>query len=88
MSLEHSPAREGSAPAGRPKADAAKQASPAVVDRIVGESECAQITNLSRTTRWRLMRQGLFPEKVSLSPNRRGWRLSSILDWLAQREAA
>ena len=30
------------------------------------------ITDLSRTTRWRLMKQGLFPAMVSLSPNRGG----------------
>ena len=74
MSLEHSPARDGS--------------TPQAPDRIVGERECGELTNLSRTTRWRLMQRGNFPAKVSLSPNRSGWRLSSILDWLAQREAA
>ncbi len=72
MSLEHSPARAGSA----------------APDRIVGERECAAITSLSRTTRWRLMKQGLFPAKVSLSPNRVGWRLGSILACLEAREPA
>ena len=74
MSLEHSPAREGS--------------TPQAPDRIVGERECGELTNLSRTTRWRLMQRGLFPGKVSLSPNRSGWKLSSILGWLEAREAA
>ena len=74
MSLEHSTARGGSM----------SQAP----DRIVGEAECAGLTDLSRTTRWRLMRHGLFPAKVSLSPNRKGWRLSAILEWLDARKAA
>ena len=87
MSLEHSPARAGDAPARCPKGEKGKQVSQ-FVDRIVGESECFQITNLSRTTRWRLMRQGLFPGKVSLSPNRRGWRLSGVLQWVQDRESA
>ena len=60
----------------------------AAPERIIGERECDAITDLSRTTRWRLMQRGEFPQKVRISPNRTGWRLSSVLDWLAQREAA
>ena len=74
MSLEHSPARDGSVPQ--------------APDRIIGERECAGLTNLSRTTRWRLMQRDLFPRKVSLSPNRRGWKLSTVLQWMEAREAA
>ncbi len=87
MSLDYSPARAGDPPAGCPKGEGGKQALPEV-DRIVGESECFQITNLSRTTRWRLMKQGLFPAKVALSPNRCGWRLSGVLQWVQDRESA
>ena len=72
MSLEHSPARAGTA----------------VSDRIVGERECREITDLSRTSRWRMMQRDEFPQKVRIGPNRTGWKLSSILDWLDQREAA
>lgn len=72
MSLEHSPARAGNA----------------VIDRIIGEPECEQVTDLSRTTRWRLMRRNQFPKKIRISPNRTGWRLSEVMDWLADREAA
>ena len=59
-----------------------------VPDRIVGERECGELTDLSRTTRWRLMRRGLFPAKVSLSPNRAGWKLSAIIEWLEARGVA
>ena len=82
MSAEHYPVRAEDAPAERAKQD------PPTVDRIVGENECRQLTDLSRTSRWRLMRQGQFPKRIRLSPNRTGWRLSSVLDWLAEREAA
>ena len=58
------------------------------VDRFVGECECKEITNLSRVTRWRLMRRGEFPAKIRLSPNRTAWRLSNVLEWMAEREAA
>ena len=74
MSLEHAPARDGSVPQ--------------APDRIVGERECGELTNLSRTTRWRLMQRGEFPAKVNLSPNRKGWKFSAILEWLEAREAA
>ncbi len=57
-------------------------------DRFVGEKECRQITSLSRITRWRLIKQGLFPPKTRLSPNRTAWRLSAILAWMDAREAA
>ncbi len=60
----------------------------AYIDRFIGEKECHQITNLSRITRWRLIKQGLFPPKVRISPNRTAWRLSAILEWMSAREAA
>ena len=72
MSLEHSPAHAGIEG----------------IDRIIGEPECRQITDLSRTTRWRLMQAGKFPKKFRISPNRTGWMLSAVLSWLAQRQAA
>ena len=60
----------------------------ALLDRFVSEKECHQITSLSRITRWRLIKQGLFPPKIRLSPNRTAWRLSAILAWMDAREAA
>ena len=61
---------------------------PATLDRIIDERECHDITSLSRTTRWRLMRRGEFPKKVRLSANRTGWSHRSILDWIARRKVA
>ncbi len=58
------------------------------LDRFVGEKECHQITSLSRITRWRLIKQGLFPPKIRLSPNRTAWRLSAVQEWMNAREAA
>ena len=70
-----------------PTSNGAKE-SPQTPDRIINEPECEETTNLSRSTRWRLMRKGHFPKKVRLSTNRTGWRLSEVLEWLAEREAA
>ena len=58
------------------------------VDRFIDERQCKEITSLSRVTRWRLMRRGEFPAKIRLSPNRTAWRLSNVLEWMAEREAA
>jgi prophage regulatory protein len=57
------------------------------IDRFVREPECKLITGLSRTTRWRLERQGEFPNRRILSTNAVGWRLSAIEQWLSEREA-
>ena len=62
--------------------------SPEAPDRFIGEDECERITDLSRVTRWRLMKRKLFPPKVRISPNRTAWRLSSVLRWMTEREAA
>ena len=59
-----------------------------IFDRIVGEPECRRLTDLSRTSRWRLMKLGEFPAKIRIGPNRTGWRLSQVMAWLAEREAA
>jgi prophage regulatory protein len=54
-------------------------------DRIIREAECQRLTGLSRTTRWRLEREGKFPRRRRLSQNAVGWLLSEILAWRAAR---
>jgi prophage regulatory protein len=53
-----------------------------VMPGILGESEVEQLTNLSRTTLWRLERQGRFPQRLRLSGNRVGWRSDEVLAWI------
>ena len=60
----------------------------AAADRFIGEAECEVLTNLSRPTRWRLERAGRFPKKRRLSPNRKGWLLSEVQAWIADRARA
>ena len=55
------------------------------IDRFLGETEVARITDLSRTTRWRLERKGRFPKKRHISANRIGWLQSEILEWIESR---
>jgi prophage regulatory protein len=56
-------------------------------DAIIRESECQQLTRLSRATRWRLERAGLFPRKRQLSPGCKGWLRSEVQQWIAERAA-
>jgi prophage regulatory protein len=58
------------------------QNSVALVDRFIGEDECLQLTNLSRTTRWRLERNGKFPKRRQISTNRCAWSLSEVQGWM------
>ena len=84
--MKTSPTSQGGGPAAQPSGGFIGEG--AHIDRFVGEKECHQITNLSRITRWRLIKQGLFPPKARISPNRTAWRLSAILEWMNAREAA
>jgi prophage regulatory protein len=54
-------------------------------ERILREPECQRRTGLSRSTRWRLERAGLFPRKRRIAPNCCGWLESEIDQWIADR---
>ncbi len=56
-----------------------------MLDRVIREPECEKITGLSRTSRWRLERDGLFPKRRQISPNTIGWLQSELAEWLEQR---
>jgi len=52
---------------------------------ILNAKEVVKKTGLSRTTIWRLERQGEFPLRVSLSARRVGWNEEEITKWLESR---
>ena len=54
-------------------------------DRILPGSAVEEKTSLSRSTIWRLERDGKFPKKCRLSANRVGWLQSEIMAWLQER---
>jgi prophage regulatory protein len=60
----------------------------ASVECFIREPECRSLTGLSRATRWRLERAGLFPKKRQLSPGCKGWLRSEIQQWIAERAKA
>jgi prophage regulatory protein len=45
------------------------------------EKEVLRLTTLSRTTLWREIKRGRFPESVVISAGRVGWRESAISAW-------
>jgi prophage regulatory protein len=51
-------------------------------DRIIREAEQRELTGLSRTTRWRLSRNGEYPKQVKLTGHARGVRESELEAWL------
>ena len=57
-----------------------------MTDRIVREPECQEATGISRSTRWRLEREGLFPQRRRLSPRLVGWLESEIQAWIHDRD--
>ncbi len=44
-----------------------------------------ELTGLSRTTIWRLERQGRFPTRFQLSENAVGWDKDEVLKWINSR---
>jgi prophage regulatory protein len=53
--------------------------------RILREAEVKERTGLSRSTRWRLERKGLFPKRVLLTSHAKGWLDDDINEWIRSR---
>lgn len=51
-------------------------------DRRIREEDCFKITNLSRSTRWKLENEGKFPQRCHFGRNSCAWLLSDVLWWL------
>ncbi len=49
------------------------------------EPRVARETGLSKSTRWRLEREGQFPQKVQLGPRAVGWLAEEIIQWCKER---
>jgi prophage regulatory protein len=54
-------------------------------DGLIREPECARLTGLSRSTRWRLERVGQFPPRRRISPGCSAWLRAEVLAWIASR---
>jgi predicted DNA-binding transcriptional regulator AlpA len=61
------------------------QAAPCAILRIF---RVTQITGLSRTTIWRLERDGKFPRRVRLSERIVGFKEADVHRWIEERKTA
>jgi predicted DNA-binding transcriptional regulator AlpA len=87
--------RNGLKRAPGPKGGASSVARPALdrlapadvaTERVLSTRELLTIIPLTRVTLWRLAREGRFVKPIQLTANRIGYRLSSVLAWLSERE--
>lgn len=58
------------------------------IPRTLKLLQVLEITSLSRTTLWRLVRDKKFPARVPLSANRVGWIESEVRAWQEERMAS
>ena len=56
-----------------------------MIDRLMGITEVAMVTGLSRSTIYRLIANNEFPLPVSISSRRVGWRESAVIAWIETR---
>lgn len=52
---------------------------------LLSREKVVEITSLSKTTIWRMMKKGQFPKSVRASMGRVAWYKSDIDKWLAER---
>ena len=57
-------------------------------DRLLRRDEVEARCGIARTTVYRLMRAGLFPEPIKIGPRAVRWPASEIESWLASRPRA
>jgi prophage regulatory protein len=56
------------------------------VDRIIRIKELMAIVGLSRSTIYKLMNEDKFPKQIHLSERTAGWRMSTVMEWINERE--
>jgi prophage regulatory protein len=56
-------------------------------DRVIRDKELRTMVPYSSMHIWRLEKAGRFPARIRLGPNRVGWSLREVSDWLDERKA-
>ena len=54
-------------------------------DRFIREPELLKRTGVSSTTLWRWEKKGLFPKRIPLGPNCKGWLESEVNKWFDKK---
>lgn len=52
---------------------------------LLSKAKVIEITSLSATTIWRMMKKGQFPKSVRASMGRVAWNKSDIDKWISER---
>ena len=55
-------------------------------ERLILEDELRERVPFDRSTIYRKVRNGTFPAPIRIAANRTAWRLSAVLNWIAERE--
>lgn len=56
-------------------------------DRIIDKHELKKLTLYSHVHISRLEKAGNFPKRIKLGPNRVGWSLQEVQDWIEARKS-
>ena len=56
-----------------------------VEERILRVPDIRHLTGLSRSTIWRLEKEGHFPKRLSLGQRAVGWRKTEVIRWMQSR---
>ena len=54
--------------------------------RIISKRELLELVSAAYSTIGRWEKVGLFPKRVKLGPNRVGWVLTEVLEWIEQKK--
>ncbi|CAN4268137.1 AlpA Predicted transcriptional regulator [Methylophilaceae bacterium] len=58
------------------------------LDRYIRIKELAMMLGISKQTIYRLIAQNKFPKQIKLTERTAVWRLSTIEQWISDRESA
>jgi prophage regulatory protein len=54
---------------------------PETAERMLDEAQVLALVPFGRTTLWRAEKDGRFPKSTYISPNRRAWFESDVIEW-------
>ena len=58
------------------------------MEKLLTRLEVEELSGLSCSTHYRLMRSGLFPEPIKVGPRAVRWRQADLTEWLLGRPKA
>ena len=56
-------------------------------EKILRPKDLIKMLGISRTSLWRLEREGCFPKHLQLGVRSIGWKLSDVNQWIKERQA-